>query len=391
MNIIKKENINMAKCDVCGKTSLLPEKFGAINVCKVCFMRVNGLFWKRRYERYEDAEKQRDKVLETANKYNFPQPVISAINEFFMNQMNAMFRCDCCGQPVQHLQPLEKTNICKQCFGKINSSAWKETEYDDNEEVEKNRQKVLKVATKNGFPPIIVDDINKYFDSKIQKGLICCLDSENGQKLKVFDTHCILITTTDFDVESTSIAYGKALKSTQPKENLFSNGVAKSLARSVLTGGIVKAGVSIATSAAINVAADKMAPEKGMFRVVKGNCKINYDEYDYVDYQVCDENEVGFIRFRSNRGGGRQNEDIVFFFYYDDKKIDKAYDSICEGISKQIQQNRIVQETVVPVQQVQPTSINSVADEILKFKNLLDQGIITQEEFDAKKKELLNL
>ena len=34
---------------------------------------------------------------------------------------------------------------------------------------------------------------------------------------------------------------------------------------------------------------------------------------------------------------------------------------------------------------------NSVADEILKFKNLLEQGIITQEEFDAKKKQLLGL
>jgi len=33
----------------------------------------------------------------------------------------------------------------------------------------------------------------------------------------------------------------------------------------------------------------------------------------------------------------------------------------------------------------------SCADEIVKFKNLLDQGIITQEEFDAKKKELLGL
>ncbi len=31
----------------------------------------------------------------------------------------------------------------------------------------------------------------------------------------------------------------------------------------------------------------------------------------------------------------------------------------------------------------------STADEILKFKNLLDQGIITQEEFEKKKKELL--
>ena len=33
----------------------------------------------------------------------------------------------------------------------------------------------------------------------------------------------------------------------------------------------------------------------------------------------------------------------------------------------------------------------SSADEILKFKNLLDAGIITPEEFEAKKKELLNL
>ena len=33
----------------------------------------------------------------------------------------------------------------------------------------------------------------------------------------------------------------------------------------------------------------------------------------------------------------------------------------------------------------------SAADEIVKFKSLLDQGIITQAEFDAKKKELLGL
>jgi hypothetical protein len=31
------------------------------------------------------------------------------------------------------------------------------------------------------------------------------------------------------------------------------------------------------------------------------------------------------------------------------------------------------------------------ADELRKFKSLLDDGVITQEEFDAKKKQLLNL
>jgi predicted Zn-dependent peptidase len=33
----------------------------------------------------------------------------------------------------------------------------------------------------------------------------------------------------------------------------------------------------------------------------------------------------------------------------------------------------------------------SAADEILKLKSLLDSGILTQEEFDAKKKQLLNI
>ena len=37
------------------------------------------------------------------------------------------------------------------------------------------------------------------------------------------------------------------------------------------------------------------------------------------------------------------------------------------------------------------TQNNTAADEILKFKDLLDKGIITQEEFDAKKKQLLGL
>jgi predicted Zn-dependent peptidase len=33
----------------------------------------------------------------------------------------------------------------------------------------------------------------------------------------------------------------------------------------------------------------------------------------------------------------------------------------------------------------------STADELKKFKELLDSGVITQEEFDAKKKQLLGL
>ncbi len=37
------------------------------------------------------------------------------------------------------------------------------------------------------------------------------------------------------------------------------------------------------------------------------------------------------------------------------------------------------------------SSADSKAEDILKFKELLDGGIITQEEFDAKKKQLLGI
>jgi predicted Zn-dependent peptidase len=41
--------------------------------------------------------------------------------------------------------------------------------------------------------------------------------------------------------------------------------------------------------------------------------------------------------------------------------------------------------------QTQTTNTLSVADELKKFKELLDMGAITQDEFDTKKKELLGL
>ncbi len=52
----------------------------------------------------------------------------------------------------------------------------------------------------------------------------------------------------------------------------------------------------------------------------------------------------------------------------------------------------------IPVNAVTPNSYyspsnsgQSVADELKKYKELLDSGTITQEEFDAKKKQLLGL
>ena len=50
-----------------------------------------------------------------------------------------------------------------------------------------------------------------------------------------------------------------------------------------------------------------------------------------------------------------------------------------------------VQPTVTQAPAGKPTASVNAADELKKYKGLLDDGIISQEEYDAKKKELLDL
>lgn len=78
---------------------------------------------------------------------------------------------------------------------------------------------------------------------------------------------------------------------------------------------------------------------------------------------------------------------------------DGAITRIIENVSKETvsffadtvnkQKELYIQSRYTPVTQVADTI--SAADEILKFKGLLDIGVITKEEFEMKKKKLLNL
>ena len=61
------------------------------------------------------------------------------------------------------------------------------------------------------------------------------------------------------------------------------------------------------------------------------------------------------------------------------ESMDKMYADINDALDHSHSKNSQVNAT------------NSCADELKKYKELLDSGIITQEEFDAKKKQLLGL
>ena len=61
------------------------------------------------------------------------------------------------------------------------------------------------------------------------------------------------------------------------------------------------------------------------------------------------------------------------------KYVDKRISESKSAKSNSTQSTTVVQQAL------------STADELKKFKELLDIGVITQEEFDAKKKQLLGL
>ena len=73
----------------------------------------------------------------------------------------------------------------------------------------------------------------------------------------------------------------------------------------------------------------------------------------------------------------------------------KEYIKIAQDILSKLQiiTNSVDSSTTVPNEPIHAPSSPafSAADEILKFKKLMDEGIISQEEFDAKKKQLLGI
>ena len=69
--------------------------------------------------------------------------------------------------------------------------------------------------------------------------------------------------------------------------------------------------------------------------------------------------------------------------YVNPKNLDVIYNGICNVL-------KMVKPELFREAPSNTSTVSNV-DEILKYKQLLDQGIITQEEFEAKKKQLLNL
>lgn len=98
---------------------------------------------------------------------------------------------------------------------------------------------------------------------------------------------------------------------------------------------------------------------------------------------------IGYLQFETASNGSNNSGYSSFYdensFNWEAMRLsNKKMIEVAEYCKRQIEEYKTKNNTTI-VNEV------SSADELKKFKDLLDSGIITKEEFDAKKKQLLGL
>ena len=324
--------------------------------------------------------------------------------------------CSVCGKKSLMPEEYGSSSLCKICSMKILSPTWRNKEYSTNEEVEKQKEKVMESAIAGGFPTKVVNDIGDFFESKKIEGLVKKFDGKSGQKMTVCENYCIINTTGEFDYKKIEKAYLKlripqergkkssadvleGFKNTQKAVDIIGDVVGDILpVKGTIKRQIVKTGKNFAIKA---ISEQLSGGVKAMRGVQWGERFVNYGDYDLVKFvEPVGKEEYGFIKLQNSEYGEDSEEDILFFFSSEDE-IKQEAKELYEFLKKRIQE--IQEEADVFVQAEEPSTTKetpaaesegvslSAADEILKFKKLLDIGAITHEEYDAKKKQLLDL
>lgn len=295
--------------------------------------------------------------------------------------------CEGCGNNTLVPNKILGHVLCLKCSRSFKYKLWKDKEFETNESLMKTKNNIIHSATNAGVSKKVITTIEQFFDSKFEKGLVCRLNGHEKQQIKVYKEYCQIITYKDFNEDEISKKYEKSLKKGFSIESIISDGTAvKTLAMGLISKkSLIKTGMTIASSVALNSVMDKHLSGNNKEVLVTPGVKT-------IDYAECE--DIQFMKHDSERDGCigmlkfilRSSTEYYFFFSHENSAVKQIYVTINELINDAKTKNKVNERT-------RENLVNSstVADEILKFKNLLDLGAITQEEFEAKKKQLLDL
>lgn len=330
-----------------------------------------------------------------------------------------MVKCIACGKSILLSINFGNISLCKNCASKVNVLAWKNRDVSSLGELITNKNNALQLAACNGFSGEAVSAIENYFDAYINAGYVTTINGKVGQILKIFADYCIVETKSEEKKsELVSLLYYFTDDDDDEEEDdrtIFEK-EKDSIVKGLLTGRIVQTGIGLAASAVIDTQEKEKADErksrerrkKREKMIVVGEYKVNLKDIGHVDTCFIPNTSKGYIRFIPKGVGLNEYYACTYFFFntpnpFERKKSKAHMDSICDMLNERISairkeqekttlEARLEQETVINnSMNVEKSSSRDVFEEIRKYKGLLDEGIITEDEFVKMKKELLGL
>ena len=340
--------------------------------------------------------------------------------------------CDACGGESRFSKCYGKVRLCKKCAVRIGAGSWASDFYPTNEEVEKKKEKVLRKAKKLQFSEGSIGGLAELFDSQKVEGLIVRLDGREDQIISVFESYFEIDTDEDFSFKDVEDDYRKAMGrkqfgSVSASLKGLDSGIVKDVAKNVLSGvarsgtvglttTLIKTGAGLAGAAlASSVEAEGASSGGGIDSV---RFSLGARSFDYSDFAGAefiapptDEGDTGFILFRENALDRSPGDRLFCFSSSYEEKARKVCSEIQDRILFAAEERKRREEEVAKAEQERKsqaeaardqliiaaansaasTNSTSVPDEIMKFKQLLDSGAITQEEFDQAKRRLLEM
>lgn len=330
-----------------------------------------------------------------------------------------MVKCVACGKNTLLSTDFGNVSLCKNCASKVNVTAWKNRDVSSIGELVTNKNNALQLATGNGFSSEAVNAIEKYFDSYINAGYVTTINGKVGQTLKIFGDYCIIDTKNEekkSELASLFYYFTDDDEDDEEDDRTIFEKEKDSIVKGLLTGKIVQTGIGLAASAVIDTQEKEKADERRSRErrkkreklIVVGEDKINLKDFGHVDTYLIPDTSKGYIRFIPKGVTANEYYACTYFFFnvsnpFERKKIKAHMDSIRDILNEKILSIEKEQEkAAIEARMSQKMSAKSnmkvdrnsdkdAFEEIRKYKGLLDEGIITEDEFNKVKRELLGL
>ena len=313
-----------------------------------------------------------------------------------------MEKCSICGKTVIMKTCFGKEILCKKCDTLINASLWNKREFSSSDDLLEKKNNALRLAKSNKLPENIINSINLFFDEYIKDGYITSINGKAGQTLKVFENYCIVSTKNETSKTSLiNMFYQFDDEDYDDDDEALTSEDKLQLAKGVLKGGLIKTGIGVAMSVGLkqsakeqNLAKKERARERKLEKIIKvGDKKLLFKDYNFVDTFSKVNTANGYLKFVPINTNPDDIYECDYFFFnnsipFESKRIKQKMETI-----KNIIEEKISSEKKMEVEKntLKNETERDRFEEIRKFKQLLDEGIITEEEFQAKKKELLNV